>query len=471
MRRIIIAALAATVLSTPLVGQEITEVQKIDFKDNTNWEQMAPGVQRKFVYGAQGMIAQFKMEKGATVPLHQHPNEQITYIAQGSVRVSVKGKDYTIKSGETLIIPANIPHSFICLEDNTIDIDFFAPPRKDWIDGTASYFKGPSSTHPALEEVAALDVRPGNVAVAKNGRIFSSIHPLGSTNYQLVEIVAGKAVPYPNAAMQKNNAATSQNTFDAILGITIDQKNRLWVSDMGLNLGRTRLYAIDISSNKIVEQIELPASVAPKGTFAQEIVIDTKNNWAYLADIANPGIIAINLSTKKARRFSGHSSLQAEDLDMVIDGKTIHFGGQPARVAIDPLTLSSDGETLFFGAMNGTKWYALPARLLRQERDDNTIGKAIKIVGEKPISDGAFTDKKGNHYFTDLQHHAITRLSADGENSILVKATEKLLWPDNVYIADDGYAYISANQLNSTPAFTGGKDEGKAPFYIYKFKL
>lgn len=471
MKRTIIAAIAATSLSTPFVAQKITEVQQISFTDNTSWEQMAPGIQRKYVYGAQGMIAQFKMDKGATVPLHQHPNEQITYIAQGRVRVSIQGKDYTVKSGETLIIPGNIPHSFICLEDNTIDIDFFSPPRKDWIDGTASYFTGQSATQPALDVVAALDVRPGNVAVAKNGRIFSTIHPLGSNYLQLVEIINGKAIPYPSEGMQKKDAAPSDRTFDTMLGITIDKKNRLWVSDMGLNLGKTRLYAIDISSNKIVEQIELPASVAPKGTFAQEIVIDAKNGMAYLADIANPGIIAVDLSTKKARRFSGHASLQAENKNMVIDGKTIHFGGKPARVAIDPLTISADGETLFFGAMNGTKWYSVPAALFRQGKDDKTIGLSIKTVGEKPFTDGVFTDEKGNHYFTDLQNHAITKLSSGGKSTMLVKAPEKLLWPDNVYVAGDGYVYISANQLNSSPAFTGGKDEGQAPFYIYKFKL
>lgn len=64
--------------------------------------------------------------------------------------------------------------------------------------------------------------------------------------------------------MQKKDAAPSDKTIDAMLSITIDSKNRLFVRDMGLNLGTTRLYAIDIANNKIVEQIELPESVAPK---------------------------------------------------------------------------------------------------------------------------------------------------------------------------------------------------------------
>lgn len=465
-RKTFIITTVAVLTSTSLYAQSPKPVQHINL-DEKGWEQMADKIERKYVYGQESMLAIFKMQKGAKVPLHQHPNEQTTYITKGSVKVDIQGKSYLVKAGETLIIPANIPHEFVCLEDNTIDIDFFAPPRKDWIDGTASYF---TAKQPNLEVVAALDVRPGNIVAASNGRIFSTIHPLGSNNNQLVEIVNGKAVPYPSAKLQKQNKNASNDTFDTMLGITIDKNDRLWVTDMGLNLGKTRIWAIDIATNKVVEKITLPASVAPKGTFAQEIAIDEVNGWAYLADITNPGIIAVNTKTKKATRFSGHPSLQSEDKDMIIDGKVVHFGGKPARVAIDPLTLSADKETIYFGAMNGNTWYAVPARLFREAKSNDAIGAAITTVGQKPITDGAFTDAAGNHYFTDLQQHAITKLDAKGTASTLIKDA-KLIWPDNVFVATNGWIYVSANQLNSTPPFTGGKDEGTAPFYLYKFKV
>lgn len=43
-----------------------------------------------------------------------------------------------MKAGDVMIIPPNVPHEFIYTED-TIDIDIFAPGRRDWIDGTATY--------------------------------------------------------------------------------------------------------------------------------------------------------------------------------------------------------------------------------------------------------------------------------------------------------------------------------------------
>lgn len=320
-----------------------------------------------------------------------------------------------------------------------------------------------------LEVVAASEVRPGNVAVSAKGRVFATFHALGDPKVQLGEVKDGRIVPYPNLALQKNGAAPSDATFDSMLGLSVDRRDRLWVIDMGLQLGKTRLWAFDLRKNAVIEKIELPSEVAPKGSFVQDFVIDERRGWAYLADIADPGIIALNLKTGTARRFGGHASLQAENIDMVIDGRVIQFNGKPARVAIDPITLSADRDTLYFGAMNGTVWYRLPTRLLREGADDATIAAAIQPAGAKPISDGALTDAAGRHYFTDLQAHAIVRQERDGRLRPLIRDT-RLQWPDNISFGPDGWIYVSANQLDTTPSFTGGADQGKPPYYLYRFR-
>ncbi|WP_288435833.1 L-dopachrome tautomerase-related protein [uncultured Chryseobacterium sp.] len=321
-----------------------------------------------------------------------------------------------------------------------------------------------------LEIVAQFnDVRPGNVTVSHNGRVFATMHPLSGPKQQLVEIINGKAIPFPSSDVQKSGQP-SENKFDTPLGIITDKKNRVWMIDMGLDLGKTRLWCFDLKKNKIAEKIDLPDDIAPKGSFIQDVAIDEKNGWAYLADIANPGIIALNLKTKKIRRFSGHPALQSEDLDMIIDGKVIDFGGKPARVGINPITLSDDRETLFFGSMNGTSWYEVPARLFRENKDDESIGNSIKKFGDKPVSDGAATDRHGNHYITDLGGHGISKLDKKGKLTEFIR-DPKLQWADNVAISDDGYLYISVNQLHTTTAFSGKPDTGKPPYFIYKVKL
>ncbi|MEN5310043.1 L-dopachrome tautomerase-related protein [Chryseobacterium cucumeris] len=464
-RFFLISSISALFLFNSAKAQQ--KVIQTDFNKGI-WEQVGKGLQRKWISGSESTFAFWKMDKDAHVAPHSHPNEQVTYINKGSVKVLMNGKEHIIKAGGVLVIPAGITHEFFCLEDGTEDLDFFTPVRKDWIDGSASYL----SAHGKNLEVVAqfTDSRPGNVAVSHNGRVFATMHPLSDPKQQLVEIRNGKAVAFPSTDLQKNGQPADSHKFDTPLGVTIDKGNRLWMIDMGLELGKTRLWCFDLKKNKVAEKIELPADIAPKGSFIQDVAIDEKNGWAYLADIANPGIIALNLKTKKARRFGGHQALQSEDVDMIIDGKVIDFGGKPSRVGINPITLSDDRETLFFGSMNGTSWYEVPAQLFRENKDDHAIGKSIKKLGEKPVSDGVATDQQGNHYITDLGGHGISKLDKNGNLTEFIKDS-KLQWPDNIAVSDDGYLYISVNQLHTTTAFSGQPDAGKPPYFIYRVKL
>jgi quercetin dioxygenase-like cupin family protein len=103
-------------------------------------EKIADKIFRQYVMGSQSMLVKWTLKKGAVIPLHFHPNEQITWITQGSVKVLSQGKEFIVKAGDVLIIPPNVPHEFIVLED-TVDIDFFAPARQDWLNNTATYIQ------------------------------------------------------------------------------------------------------------------------------------------------------------------------------------------------------------------------------------------------------------------------------------------------------------------------------------------
>ena len=46
-----------------------------------------------------------------------------------------------MRAGEVLLIPSNVPHMAVALED-TLDVDVFSPPREDWLAGTDAYLRG-----------------------------------------------------------------------------------------------------------------------------------------------------------------------------------------------------------------------------------------------------------------------------------------------------------------------------------------
>lgn len=103
-------------------------------------EQMSPLLTRQFLTGAKAMVSRIMLKEGCVVPEHSHPNEQISMIVTGRMEFVVSGVAQVVGPGEVLVIPGDAPHSARALED-TENLDFFAPPRQDWIDGKDSYLR------------------------------------------------------------------------------------------------------------------------------------------------------------------------------------------------------------------------------------------------------------------------------------------------------------------------------------------
>ena len=97
-------------------------------------------ISRKLAVGKKEMLGFVFLRKGAIVPAHKHVSEQITFVLKGSMRFKIKGRQYTVKQGELLIIPSNVVHEAVALED-TDDLDCFSPLRRDWLTGKDRYLR------------------------------------------------------------------------------------------------------------------------------------------------------------------------------------------------------------------------------------------------------------------------------------------------------------------------------------------
>ena len=103
-------------------------------------ETLNPLLQRQFVVGQDIMLARVLLKKGSVVPRHSHVNEQVTYILEGALKFLIDGREIVVRAGEVLCIPPNMPHEAHALED-TVDLDVFNPPRKDWIEKSDEYLR------------------------------------------------------------------------------------------------------------------------------------------------------------------------------------------------------------------------------------------------------------------------------------------------------------------------------------------
>ncbi|MBP9927403.1 MAG: cupin domain-containing protein [Cyclobacteriaceae bacterium] len=117
-------------------------VQKINW-DSVPVEQVNPSMQRKIVTGKKMMIARMKFKGGFLVPQHSHENEQITSVISGTIRFwfgADKEQVLDLQAGDIVVIPGNLPHEALMIGD-VEEIDSFAPPREDWLNGTDHYLR------------------------------------------------------------------------------------------------------------------------------------------------------------------------------------------------------------------------------------------------------------------------------------------------------------------------------------------
>ena len=82
--------------------------------------------------GHMSMVTKMNFRKGDIVPFHRHSNEQSGYVISGRLRFKFGDFDEILKPGDTYSIPANLKHSIAVIETGTM-IDFFVPPRKDYL--------------------------------------------------------------------------------------------------------------------------------------------------------------------------------------------------------------------------------------------------------------------------------------------------------------------------------------------------
>ena len=104
-------------------------------------ERLTDKLSRKLISGKNEMLAQVFLKKGCVVASHNHESEQMTFILKGLLELTLPDRKVRVGEGEVLVIPPNVEHSAVALED-TIDLDIFSPIRNDWLTGQDHYLRG-----------------------------------------------------------------------------------------------------------------------------------------------------------------------------------------------------------------------------------------------------------------------------------------------------------------------------------------
>ncbi len=339
---------------------------------------------------------------------------------------------------------------------------------------TLLFSNGALANNSELTTVSTFDAQhpPGNIAITPSGRKFLSIHGFYGQNQKIMELLSdGTTKPYPNE--QWAYAYNKGKGFYGVLGINVSSDGILWMLDTSGPDHAGRLVGWDTNQEQLHKIIYLAKPTITDTSFLNDLVIDNKHGVIYIADTAQgsqAAIIIVNLKTGEARRVLQDSQYTtAEDIDIVINGRTMNLGGQPARLGVNPITLDPNEDWLYFGSMSGTSVYRIATSAINN-KSLSTKALEAKVIryGTKPISDGITVDGGGNVYVTDITNNAIGVVKPSGDYKVLFK-DERLSWPDGFSYGADHKIYFTVNDLHNSPVLSNDKTQNPNKFKVMSF--
>lgn len=343
---------------------------------------------------------------------------------------------------------------------------------------------------------------------------------------------AGRTKPNPNAYMDE---AANQTHFVSVQSVVVDPADRLWVLDTGAPLlkntvpGGPKLVCIDLATNTVVKTILITPDVAGTNAYLNDVRFDLRvgetgeqdpgtrigskseatpdaapkdpkhptaersnagdfgpqapiHGTAYITDSSSQGpnaIIVVDLATGKSmRRLNQHSSTLAEDgFLMFAEGQPVYqtlpgYPPEPTKFAADGIAISNDGKLLYYCPINSTKLYAVSTDALRNKSmSDAQVGGTVRAVAGKMPSDGLESDAEGNVYETDPVTDSIHRWNPKTGLTETLAHDPRILWPDTMSLAADGYLYFTANQLHRQPSMHNGQDMRVKPYQLFRIHV
>jgi sugar lactone lactonase YvrE len=348
----------------------------------------------------------------------------------------------------------------------------------------------------ALEPVAYFNgAMPTGVTVSHKGRIFVNFPKWGDdVSFTVAEIRKGEMVAYPDESINQTNPADQAAALVSVQSVVVDPVDRLWILDTGSPLfqptkyGGPKLVCVDLKTDQVSKKILFPQDVALPTTYLNDIRFDLRRGsegMAFITDSAQKGpngIIVVDLASEQSwRRLHDHHSVKPEELQTflpIVEGRPF-LERQPdgsvkhgASMGSDGIAINADGTRLYYCPLGSRKLYSVDTNALSdQSLKEQEVGATVIDEGDRGgASDGLESDSAGNIYSTNYEHNAILRRSPDKRWETLTH-DPRLLWPDTLSLATDGYLYVTANQLHRQARFHKGKDLRRKPYSLFRIRV
>lgn len=315
---------------------------------------------------------------------------------------------------------------------------------------------------PTLEVVAESDRQWTGVAVAGDGRLFVNF-PRWSPEVpvSVAEAFAdGTLAPYPNQAWNAwAPGADPTSTFVCVQSVVADGEGSLWVLDpanpwfQGVIPGGAKLVQIDIAAGAVEQIIFFDESVAPAGSYLNDVRIDHEHQAAYITESGMGALVVVDLASGGSRRvLDDHPSTTAEDTVLVFAGEEwLLPDGSAPKVHADGIAYDRAKDLVYYQALTGRTLYRIAGAALRDPGlDDAALADAVETVAMSGPSDGLLWDGAAGIFISAIEDDAVKRWTP-GSGVVTVLADPKIAWPDSFALGPDGGLCVTTSQIHRGP--------------------
>jgi sugar lactone lactonase YvrE len=315
---------------------------------------------------------------------------------------------------------------------------------------------------PALQTVATFQHQVTGVTVAPNGRIFVNF-PRWSEDapVSVAEVLTdGSTRPYPNAEWNawrnaRKDEMTAVDHFVCVQSVVADRQGNLWVLDAAapaqgavVPMG-PKLVKIDIATSQVLQTVSFDPTVAPQGSYLNDVRFSPDGGTAYITDSGARGaIVVVDLARGTARRvLDGDPSTQPEKTVQVkADGAVLRRpDGRGVEFSADGIALSPDGQFLYWQAIKGRTLYRVPTGALGSPAMAAKLPSMVEKVGDNGPADGLLFGKDGRLYVTSPEDDSVKVRDASGLKTLVRDA--RLRWPDTLSQGPDGALYVTSSRI------------------------
>lgn len=325
-----------------------------------------------------------------------------------------------------------------------------------------------------IELVADFGHQVTGVSVSEDNRIFVNFPRWTEDSpVSVAELADGQLKPYPDEEWNawrnaRKDEVTPHDHWVCVQSVVADGRGSLWVLDAAAPAqshmvdGGPKLVRIDLAGDRVARVFAFDASLAPQGSYLNDVRLSPDGRHAYITDSGVEGaLLVVDIEAgRTARVLAGDPSTQMKKgLDVSYEGKPLRRpDGRGVEFSADGIELSGDGAYLYWQAIKGDTLYRIPTAALHGAglRGEDVAGQ-VEPYGKNGVCDGLLFERGSERmYLTSPQDDAIRlRDLARGPDAPieLVVQDARLRWPDTFSQGPDGAIYVTTSHIQDSAFF------------------